>query len=325
MTIIQDRLNLPIELKRGGHNPGSGEYCINEYVSFIAGEPHSASPKCASPLLIRYTMRLNDRWSDEQRQTLLPFGPRIVGTRGDGKDEARKRIARNALCTDLLPPWLRLAGLDDIAARVEAAVDFSDADLKALMWEARDAGWEKRRQNMEALRAAVRARLAKQPDAAVAVAAAAADAVVDAVAAAAVAAAAADAVVDAVAAVAVAVAVAAAVAAAAVAAAAVDAVAAVAAVDAAAVAVAVAVDAVAAVAAAVDAAVAAAAADAVVDAVAAAADKSYYGQYDAAYAAARQYYRENPLSLGAEFVNMAERQNGLALDLLDRLIVGEVA
>lgn len=237
MTIVESRLTAldDLVLKSGGHSASSGNFCFNEAAAWLAGEKHSDAPECVSPYLRSFTMRLNDRWTDEQRQTLLPYLPRVIGTGGDGKDEARRRIAQRALCTDLLPPWLRLAGLDEMAAEVEGAVNLSTSELRELMWRARDAGWEKRRANMETLRAEVRKRLASQP--AVAVAAAAA--------------------------------------------------------------------------------VAAAVADAVAAAVAVASPED---KYRAAYNAARQYYRDNPLFIGEEVANLAETQRGTALVLLDRLI-----
>ena len=97
-----------IHLDRGSHPDRSHGHCAMEVVAWLAGEGHTDAPHCASPLLTAYTIRLNDRWSDEQRQALAPYLPRMVGTRGDGLDGARLEIAHQALTCDLLPPWLML-------------------------------------------------------------------------------------------------------------------------------------------------------------------------------------------------------------------------
>ena len=290
-----------IHLDRGGHPDRSHGHCAMEVVAWLAGEGHTDAPHCASPVLTAYTIRLNDRWSDEQRQALAPYLPRMVGTRGDGLDDARLEIARQALTRDLLPPWLRLAGMD---AEADAISTVNLADLRSMLESIRAAAWKRRNAALEPIqekvRAAVREKLAQHP-AAVAVAA---DAVTAA--AAAVAAAAAAAVVAAVAAVA-------------------DAVVAVAA-DAVTAAAAAAVAAVAAVADAVADAVVAAA-DAVV--AAAAADASWASTYWPAYEAVKPIFltalEDGTAPKLVAVRELAAAQRGMALDLLDRMIKPEVA
>ena len=306
-TIDPDRLKAldTITLDHGGHSSWDFGHCAMEVVAWLAGLGHTDAPSCASPVLCRYTIALNDRWDAEKRQTLKPYLPRMVGTANDGKDAARERIAAEFVARDLMPPWLRLAGLDDDAAALEAlAPDAPRSDLRRLLYVARDHAWEKRRAWREVLQAKVREHL-KAKGSAVAVADAVAAAAADAAAVAAavaVAVAVADAVADAVAA-AVAAAVADAVAAA-------DAVA-----DAAAVADAVAD------------AVAAAAAAAVADA-AADAGLSWNQAYNAAYKAARPVWEkaiaesEHPQMVAVR--DLVAAQRGFALDLLDRMIKPEV-
>ena len=110
MTINPDRLAL-LERSSLAHGSHSGfdqaAACGMEWVAFLANEGHTDAPACASSVLQRYTIRLNDRWDDERRQTLKPYLPRMVGTGGDGKDAARVTIATRMLCTDILGPWLR--------------------------------------------------------------------------------------------------------------------------------------------------------------------------------------------------------------------------
>ena len=188
-TIIDSRLRKlqggKIRLDRSSHHSFADGHCAMEVVAWLAGEGHTDAPACASPLLTRFTIRLNDRWSTEQRQALIPFLPRMVGTAGDGLDDARMEIARQALTGDLLAPWLRLAGMD---AEADAISTANLTDLRALLDSVRAAAWRRRDQALapirEKVRAAVREKLAERPAVAAAVAAAAADtdAVADAVA-----------------------------------------------------------------------------------------------------------------------------------------------
>jgi hypothetical protein len=195
-----------IEIAHGSHSSFEAGACSMEIVAWLADLGHTDAPSCASPVLTRYTIRLNDRWSTQQRQALKPFLPRMVGTAGDGKDGLREQIAGQYV-VGLLVPWLRLAGLDEEADKVAS----SAGDLPALrraLWAAREAAWKVRVKQRRALVEKVRQHLAENPLAAAdaaadAVAAAAADAAAAAAAAAvaaAAAAAAADAAADAVAA-----------------------------------------------------------------------------------------------------------------------------
>jgi len=294
-----------IELHSGSHGSFESGHCAMEVVAWLADQGHTDAPSCASPVLRRYTIRLNDRWSTEQRQSLKPFLPRMIGSGGDGKDDARVAVATRMLCTDLLGPWLRLAGMDERADALTSLVAATPEDLRRVLYEIRNEAWRKRDESVASLKAKILERLNGKP---VAVADAAA-------AAAAVAAADADAVAVAVAA-AVAVADAAA-AAAAVAAADADAVAvAVAAAVADAVAVAVA----AAVAAAVADAVAVAAADAAAVAAAVAVADAGKSSYWTAYYAARDYFRANPLPVSQKIRDLNAQQAPLALTLLDAMI-----
>jgi len=293
MSIITERLEAlnTITLDRGAHDSFEDGHCAMEVVSWLAGLGFTDAPECASPVLRRYTIVLNDRWDDEQRQALIPFLPRMVGTANDGLDDARERVASRFLLEKLLEPWLRLAGMDAEADQIPATLGLSYDEQRRTVRSWSDKAWEIRSQKRAELRAKVRAHLEAQPKpvaAAVAVAAAAAAAVAVAVADAAAAA------------------------------------------DAAAVAVA-AADAVAAAVAVADAAAdAAAAADAdavaAADAAAAAAadaDADTWGtSYTAAYKAAKNYYSEHPETL-AHITDLATKQRPLALELLDAMIAPE--
>lgn len=124
MTINPEKLAQldTITLHDGAHGNFDDGHCAMEFVSWLADEGFTDAPECASPVLTRYTIRLNDRWDTEKRQLLKPYLPRMIGTRGDGKDQLRERIAARAL-VDLLGPWLRLAGLGDEADKLAGMQD----------------------------------------------------------------------------------------------------------------------------------------------------------------------------------------------------------
>ena len=90
-TIIQSRVAELLNggfIASGGHSEDSGERCIQEWCAYIAGEPHGAMPACVSPVLRDYSIQINDRWPDGPRQLLAPYGLRMLGTAGDGQDDA---------------------------------------------------------------------------------------------------------------------------------------------------------------------------------------------------------------------------------------------
>lgn len=97
-------------LAAGGHqNPKDG-YCALELASILAGQPFSDSPACVSPVLRLFVIGLNDRLSDEERQKLVPYIPRLLGTidkePGRPVDKARNTLITGWLLHDILPALL---------------------------------------------------------------------------------------------------------------------------------------------------------------------------------------------------------------------------
>lgn len=108
------------KLLRHSHDfPGpDGGTCINEAAMVVAGLAYRRVsvlediPKCFSPVLATYAMRLNDDMPDDQRQKLIPFVPRLAGSRDRLEVEftramliinrTRAEITRDA--QQLLPP-----------------------------------------------------------------------------------------------------------------------------------------------------------------------------------------------------------------------------
>ena len=115
-----------IQLDSGSHNTFDDGHCAMEVVAWLAGEGHTDAPACASVVLRQFTIGVNDRWDDTQRQTLVPFLPRMVGTAGDGKDEARSYSALDWLIRTFTPAWLDLAGLSESAAELRGLRQIAD-------------------------------------------------------------------------------------------------------------------------------------------------------------------------------------------------------
>jgi hypothetical protein len=94
-------------LGKGQHSEGDGR-CAMEWVAYLAGEPHSDSPVCVSPVLRSFGISLNDNWDDEQRQKLRPYLARCIGTAGDGRDEERGWLAMDWLIRVYTPRFMDL-------------------------------------------------------------------------------------------------------------------------------------------------------------------------------------------------------------------------
>lgn len=104
-----------IVLDHGEHATFEDGHCLMEVVAWFAGQPHSDAPPCVSPVLRKFGIELNDRWGDEPRQALKPLIPLLVGTAGDGQDEARGYMALDWLIRTYTPAALDLAGCTDEA------------------------------------------------------------------------------------------------------------------------------------------------------------------------------------------------------------------
>jgi hypothetical protein len=105
-------------LSYGTHATPEEGRCAMEWVSYLAGEPHSDAPGCVSPVLRALCISLNDGLPDGPRQRLRPYLTRTIGTAGDGLDEARAWLAMDWLLRTYVPRWLTLVSLDATAARL---------------------------------------------------------------------------------------------------------------------------------------------------------------------------------------------------------------
>jgi hypothetical protein len=115
MTLTQqqefDRLALAIgwTLGKGSHPPNQdGEACVMEAVAWVAGEPWSDEPQCASPVIGAFMRSWNDALDGEVRNRLLkPLIPQLVGTRASAAiEEKRNYMALDWLIRVFTPKWL---------------------------------------------------------------------------------------------------------------------------------------------------------------------------------------------------------------------------
>jgi hypothetical protein len=91
-----------VELVTGIGTREAGRMCVMSLVACLAGEEHTDSPACASPLIRAFAIPLNDNMPHVVRQRLKLFAPRILGTQ-DGLDAARAEVLRQALGQEILP------------------------------------------------------------------------------------------------------------------------------------------------------------------------------------------------------------------------------
>ena len=135
-------------LAHGGHKPPNGHFeaCLLEAVAYVAGEPWSDHPECVCPVLAEFGRSWNDALSDEDRQILLPYIPRLIGTRSTPEVETKRAwMATDWLVREFTPAWLRLAGLTEHAHTLEKLAALTDSasarDAQPSVDAARAAAW----------------------------------------------------------------------------------------------------------------------------------------------------------------------------------------
>jgi hypothetical protein len=114
MSIDTDRLAKveALRLAKGAHDSFAKGASVMEAVAYVAGEPFSDHPQCASPVVGAFLRAWNDRLDDETRQHLKPYVVRLVGTAGSDKEERRRRdMLREWVLGTLVPTWLETAGM----------------------------------------------------------------------------------------------------------------------------------------------------------------------------------------------------------------------
>jgi hypothetical protein len=164
--LLEDRLPVleTVELKSGSHADFEAGVCVMELVSYMAGEEFSDHPKCASPVLTSFLIRLNDSLPAELRQKLKPLVPKVIGTR-DGRDEERGWMISDWSIRVALPTWLETAGVKDSATALRELPPITEETFKEarlMVRRIRDEAWERRQGWRKKLRDAVEVELKKR-------------------------------------------------------------------------------------------------------------------------------------------------------------------
>jgi hypothetical protein len=115
-------------LSCGTHATPKEGRCAMEWVSHLAGEPHSAEPACVSPVLRAFCASLDDGLEDIPRQQLRRYLPRTIGTSRDGLDDQRGWMAMDWLIRVHTPTRLSVAGLTGAGERLRSFSAVSDVD-----------------------------------------------------------------------------------------------------------------------------------------------------------------------------------------------------
>jgi len=105
-----------VRLYPGRHTGQSGQLCLLEAAAVLAGEPLTDHPRCVSPIVCTLGIRLNDLGTHRQRQPLTRFLPNLVGTAGDGKEDARRWVALDFSLRTVWPRWVDRLGMREEAA-----------------------------------------------------------------------------------------------------------------------------------------------------------------------------------------------------------------
>jgi hypothetical protein len=127
LDIIAD-IQLP-KLAGGKHDDPSRGLCAMEMIAYMERLEHTDAPPCTCPVIAAYVRGINDLMPEAQRQRLLPYLPRLVGTVAPEHERARGEYLAWAAITIFAPAALRAAGLIEQAC---ALADFpKDRGLKA--------------------------------------------------------------------------------------------------------------------------------------------------------------------------------------------------
>ena len=118
-TIDPARVARITTLAKGTHSGAdvASGACLLEAVAWLASEPWSDHPACVCLVLASFGRTVNDAMDDEARQRLLPFVPRLIGTRGSTALMVRRAFVAADYAVRVFAPL----ALDAAGLAVEAA------------------------------------------------------------------------------------------------------------------------------------------------------------------------------------------------------------
>ena len=138
------------ELRGGPHKSADDGLCAMEAVAWLEGVEHSDSPSCTCPVIAAFVRSINDRMPDSDRQKLVAYLPRLVGTVSPEHEQERAEYLAWHAITVVAPGVLERAGLKHHAATLrglgrhdwEAAAFAARAASYAFAADAASADWE---------------------------------------------------------------------------------------------------------------------------------------------------------------------------------------
>lgn len=81
-----------VRLARGAHTARGAGMGVMEAVAWLANEPHANHHASASPVIATFCRLVNDRVGDQERQRLVSYVPRLVGTNAAHDVERRRTM-----------------------------------------------------------------------------------------------------------------------------------------------------------------------------------------------------------------------------------------
>ena len=118
MTIDFNKLTV-FSLDRGDHDKAEDGVCAMEAVAWLEGLPHSDQPECTCPVIAAYVRTINDNMPNDQRQRLVPYLPKLVGTVSKQHEQKRAEYLAWQAIRVFAPISLRAEGQTEKANQLE--------------------------------------------------------------------------------------------------------------------------------------------------------------------------------------------------------------
>ena len=123
-------------LRSGAHISAADGVSLMEAVSDLVGEPWSNSPNCTSAVIAAYARSLSDWLSDDARQRLKPYIPRLIGTAAPDRELRRAFACADAAVRVFAPLAFAAAGLVEEAATLGALAPLDRESAESARWTA---------------------------------------------------------------------------------------------------------------------------------------------------------------------------------------------
>jgi hypothetical protein len=137
-----------LRLQAGYHPPSATAFNMMEAVAYIAGEEWNDHPLCVSQTISAFCRHLNDDLNDVDRQQLLAYIPRVIGTQGNRDIWIRQEwMITDWMVRTYLSAWWDLAGYPEHANglrrlhEINSPGAFNVAKAKIVTSEKNDFEW----------------------------------------------------------------------------------------------------------------------------------------------------------------------------------------